>query len=76
MNYDFNNKAKTNISDTYTPYTKGTSNAQNINVPFYGGHTTIPQMNNNFNQQMNPKYPGDIKVKKQIATTDESCLHQ
>ena len=76
MNYDFNNKAKTNISDTYTPYTKGTSNAQNINVPFYGGHTYIPQMNNNFNQQMNPNYPGDIKVKKQIAMTDESCLHQ
>ena len=76
MNYDMNYKAKTNINDTYTPYPKGTSNPQNTNIPFYAGHTTIPQANNNFNQQMYRNYPGDIKVTKEIATTNESCIPQ
>ena len=52
------------------------SNQQNFNVPFYEGYTVSPEMNKDMKKQMDPNYPGDIKVKKQIATTEESCLHQ
>ena len=72
---NFNNMG---THDTFSPYPLGPSagNTQNNNVPFYEGYTTNPQINNNINQQIYPNYPGDIKVKKQIATTDESCLNQ
>jgi len=48
-------------------------NINNMNMNM--NNMNINNMNMN-QQQMNPNYPGDIKVKKQIATTDESCLHQ
>ena len=67
-----------NINNTtLNPYPLSSKNSQNLDIPLYGGQTLTPQMNKlNLNQQMNPNYPGDIKVKKQIATTDESCLNQ
>jgi hypothetical protein len=58
----------------FPPYQ--TTIQQNINVPFYEGYTVSPEMNKDMKKKMDPNYPGDIKVKKQIATTEESCLHQ
>ena len=63
-----------NFGNTISPYQA--SNQQNINVPFYEGYTVSPEMNKDLKKQMDPNYPGDIKVKKEIATTNESCLHQ
>ena len=63
-----------NFGNTASPYQA--SNQQNINVPFYEGYTVSPEMNKDLKKQMDPNYPGDIKVKKEIATTNESCLHQ
>ena len=63
-----------NFGNTASPYQA--SNQQNINVPFYEGYTVSPEMNKDMKKQLDPNYPGDIKVKKQIATTEESCLHQ
>ena len=77
-NYNYNNLVSgtnaDNFGNTASPYQA--SNQQNINVPFYEGYTVNPEMNKDMKKQMDPNYPGDIKVKKQIATTDESCLHQ
>ena len=78
--YNINNINNIGNNTIFNPYpsSSNTQNInQNVNVPFYGGHTINPQMNDfNLNQQNNPNYPGDIKVQKKIATTEESCLNQ
>ena len=77
-NYNYNNFVsgtnEDNFGNTASPYQ--TSNEQNINAQFYEGYTVSPEMNKDMQKEMDPNYPGDIKVKKQIATTNESCLHQ
>jgi len=78
-NYNYNNFISgtnaDNFGKTASPY-QVTSNQQNTNVPFYEAYTVSPEMNKDMQKKEDPNYPGDIKVKKQIATTDESCLHQ
>ena len=78
-NFNYNNNlGNIGTNATYHPYLGGAeSTAQNYDQQFYGGNTVTPQMNNyNINEQFDPNYPGDIKITKERATTDESCMHQ
>ena len=82
---DFNqNNINITNNATFIPYNAVKSDFnQNNNPQFFGAQTIKPHLNDNQNinninsdKQNDPNYPGDIKVKKQIATTDESCMHQ
>ena len=76
---DFNMNNMGNIGSYPYNTDSTTTNIQNQNYQFYGGQTINPQNNynfNNYNQTMDPNYPGDITVKKEIATTNESCMNQ
>ena len=80
--YTYNIMGNMGNNTTFNPYNVAQTNVNNqqYNAPFYEAQTINPQMNNinnmEINQQVNKNYPGDIKVKKQIATTDETCLPQ
>ena len=50
-------------------------NINNINDINYDNNINLNN-NINYDKHNDPNYPGDIKIKKQIAITDESCLHQ
>lgn len=74
---DFNANNMNNIGSYPYNANSTSNNNQSENNQLYGGQTINPQVNYiNFNQKMDPNYPGDIKVKKEIATTNESCMHQ
>ena len=80
-NFNYNNNlGNIGTNATYHPYIGGpVSTTQNYDPQFFGGNTIGPQTNNfniNTNEQYNPNYPGDIKITKEKATTDESCMHQ
>ena len=49
-------------------------NPQINNIRFHDESSINPQLSKT--QINDTNYPGDIKIKKQIASTDESCLHQ
>ena len=78
-NFNYNNNIGNIATNaTYHPFLGGSaSSTQNYDNQFFGGNTITPQMTNyNINQQMDPNYPGDIKITKQKATTEESCMNQ
>ena len=77
-NTDSNSFSEKNNAQFYQAQTinpKMNYNINNINDINYDNNINLNN-NINYDKHNDPNYPGDIKIKKQIAITDESCLHQ